>query len=42
MTDRFDKPVTILRNPSVFEGAPLSNLCGFVANNLLELCWGYW
>jgi hypothetical protein len=32
VTDQFDKAIAILCNPTVFEGASLSDLCGFVAN----------
>ncbi len=41
LTDRFDKPAAIFRNPTIFEGASLSDLCSFVADNFFELCRGY-
>lgn len=42
LTDRFNKPTTILGNPAVFEGASLSDLCGIVANDFSQFRRGNW
>ena len=42
LTDRFDKSVTIFRNPAILKGASLTDLCGVVANDFFQLRRRYW
>ncbi|SRR6266404_6116101 len=41
LTDHFDKSIPVLCDPAIFKGTPLSNLRGFISDDLFKLCGGY-